>query len=332
MTGVALVAWTLWMVSSGNGRYLLPLSLLIGAVSTALWWHTTGGGRWFWYVMVVLLGVQGVQLLYGTDGRWDQQSSWGHGWVDVDVPDELKTSPALLLSVGMGSNTVVLPRLHPDSGLVTIGGQVPLSPGMPGHARVEALIERHGERVRILTPTTDTVRKGQVLAPMIPPATFHAASRWGYRINAADCPVITVHVASNEVWLRRMFAAVGAAMSSQPVRAEASPDHYELLACALVADAQARQRHVQETAPVERVFDQLEDLCPATFRPARVATERLGPSAWTRYYGITDVTAFVRGGRVQYSDSRGSLLVPRNVNLGNLEDWQRGTRPTLPCH
>lgn len=330
MTMVAVMSWSLWMASSGNGRYLLPLSLWIGALVTALWWHTTGGGRWFWYGVLPLLGVQLVQLHFAIeDGRWDRQPVWGPTWVPLEVPEVLRSDPNLYMSVSMSSHSFILPWVHPASGMVSVGGQLPLSPSSSGAGRVNELLVRYAGRVRLLTATTDAINGQSVLSSLIPISAVETAARWGYAVDGSTCEVITVHVETNEVWLRNMFATIRAAMNQQKLKSPARQDRFELLACVLKADPAARVRYERELAPVDAVLDQLEDLCPVMLRPRRTVTERLNAGTWTRSYGATDALTFVRSGRVSYSPS---LSNKKELNAGRIEDWQQGIRPALQCH
>ena len=108
--GLALcLYWTLWLRTSGNGRYVLTMACVAAAVVVGMLF------RFFEskpkvrnYILVFIFATQAVQLSVAAEYRWNGVR-WGGPWFDVSVPDELKTGRNLYLTLGVQSNSFIAP-------------------------------------------------------------------------------------------------------------------------------------------------------------------------------------------------------------------------------
>ena len=69
------------------------------------------------YILATIFVVQAVQLYMGAEYRWNGVP-WGGPWLDVSVPDRLKTESDLYLTLGVQSNSFLAPFLAKSSGFV----------------------------------------------------------------------------------------------------------------------------------------------------------------------------------------------------------------------
>src|SRR6185437_16157476 len=149
-----LINWVMWLSVSGNGRYFLPMAciaaiLIVSLVSRLL----AAWPRLCACAMLAMLGAQVYQVQAGTAFR--PPLPWARAaWFDVSMPQALALQPALYFSVGMQSNSFVVPYLAPGSGFVNLHGDYALGPDGANGARIRELIERFSPRLRVLVADT----------------------------------------------------------------------------------------------------------------------------------------------------------------------------------
>jgi hypothetical protein len=319
------VSWCLWLATSGNGRYLMPMCVVVGVLTVAWWHRVTGGGRWFWYPMLVLTVVQWVQLCLGSALRWDEQVGWGRHWVDVDVPEVLKREPMLLLGTSNNAYSPLLPRLHPDTAMVTINGQITLSPGVPGAQRVQTLLNKHAGHVRVLAPTDADPARG--IAPVLSSDVAESVARWGFAIDQQHCDPIVVHVSTTSGKLAGLLRKTLHDMDGRP-NDPSGRSADVLLACRLQEAPELRTRFEAEKRDMDRAMDALEAACPKLFRPKSPPTVKLSANYWSRGYSSTDAEMAVSRGRLKYVPYGQQMAF---TDAGSVDDWLAGRAPKPDC-
>ncbi|CAN5371726.1 hypothetical protein BH10PSE17_BH10PSE17_18210 [soil metagenome] len=146
-TGVFfLISWTLWQLTSGQGRYLAPIALATGPLLLGWLWIASASARLVVYSMLVLITVQTAGAVFGTTmGRPDLK--WAGPWLRIEVPAELRNEPHLILSGSAQTYSAIIAFVHPDSSIVSIGGQTTIQPNTPGAARLAELVTRFGDKI-----------------------------------------------------------------------------------------------------------------------------------------------------------------------------------------
>jgi len=307
-----LVSWVLWLLTSGNGRYFMPMAMLAGMLACALWWRVVANsGRAFWYPVLAVLLCQTAMLSVGGRLRWTQDD-WTERWLDVTVPDRFRDEPYLFLATDSNSRSSILPWLHPDSGMVNVGGQIPLGPESPGWKKVEGLLRKQAGRVRLLSPVPDASFLKREPAE-IKSAFDPVVGRLGFEINANDCELIELKFSPRS----REPSGVG---NSRFVTSM-------MVSCALTPSVAARRRYEQAVVPIDTVLNRIEDRCPELFSPARPLTEQW-TNGWSRYYTATDMRVYVTDGRVFYIDTY--RLGPA-IEVGRVDDWIRPEGGNINC-
>jgi hypothetical protein len=93
-----------------------------------------------------------------------------------------------------------------------------------------------------------------------------------------------------------------------------------LASCHLVANTSDPSSEMAARRAVDVVLDRLEDACPALFQPRRPQTEHIN-QLWLRFYGATDLTAWVGQGEVKFaSPIRGA----GDIIVGREDAWAKG--------
>jgi hypothetical protein len=296
--------WILWLHASGNGRYFLPMASVAGVLVVALLLRAFSL-RAAAAIIALIFIVQGVQLYLGTDRR-DGALAWDHPWLEVTLPRTIATEANLYLTMGVQANAFIAPYLPPGSGLINFDGGYAMSQRGVNGERIAALLHRYGPRhVRVLV-TGSSLHDGGKEGPQRSNID-DALARLGLRTDARDCETIT---------------ARGVPAPLEPVVAgkthETRSPHLQLLTCATqTADPADLARRAERQRQVDLVLDRLEDTCPQLFGPHGYETQQIG-EVWLRYYGGTDLVAFVNRGQVKFL---GTIHGPDAQYLGKESEW-----------
>jgi hypothetical protein len=311
------VDWVLWLIGSGNSRYILPLACVAGVLVIGIVFNLfSTRPKVRNYVLAAIFATQAVQVWWGAELRWDP-STWGGKWFEVTVPDALAKQPALYLTMEVRSNSFLAPYLPPEAGLVDIASSYPLEGTGAAGRRVAALVQRYAPHVRMLLTTERSHADNSARAPTAS-VIDSALQRFGLRVELADCATITVKdLASGPVYV--------SAPRVSPV-SPTGPEPLYLASCALVPDHADHADDLARERTANLVLDRLEDACPQLFQPRRLPTNRYG-NMWRRIYLNTDLVAWVSRGEVKFFDpAQGD----DTVYLGPESDWARAA-PRLVC-
>ena len=302
-----VMGWVLWLSSSGNGRYFLPLACVAAVLIVALIFRLFAARpRLRNYLLLVILGAQVIQVSFGASHRWTGRP-WDHHWLSIEMPEKLTTESDLYFTVGVQSNSFIAAFLAKGSGLVNFSGTYALGPDGATGARVETLIHRYAPNLRVLWRATQS-ETGNLPHDYRWPVN-DALWRFGFRVDPGDCARIAVHGLPPEAEIRSVTAI-------EPAKAQ--PDTTDLMTCRIVPDDSNRSAEIARERAVDLVFDRVEDACPALFQPRRLRTER-DRDVWHRLYVNTDIVLLSSHGSVRFMNP------PRapTVYLGLESEWAK---------
>jgi hypothetical protein len=322
VTCAFLIAWALWLSLSGNSRYFIPMACVASVLVAFLTYRLFRAHPRVWPCAIAAMLVAQIYQVQGlTDFR--SPLPWkGEAWFDVSVPKPLASQPALYFSVGIQSNSFVVPYLAPGSGFVNIDGMYIIGPDGTNGARIRKLIERFSPHLRILVGDTRVGAERATDVPRIDDSE-NAVEPFGLRVDTAQCVRIVARYAPK-------LEIVTVARQLPPLPLSQWYTRY-MVSCQLVPDpVRADASRFKEPAP-NLVLNRLEDACPALFQPRRPLTFVVGDSTrgygWARQYVNTDVLAWVRDGRVTFQS-----LIGRHPeqDAGAELDWESAPRK-LAC-
>jgi hypothetical protein len=305
-------AWIVWLTYSGNSRYFLSMEYVATVLALALLFrllknHTLGRNG----ILLALLIGQGTALALGTEFRWNQ-APWEGRWFNVDVPERLANQPNLFLSIGMLSNSYIAAFLPKGSGVINFAGGYALGPDGANAARVRAMIARSKPHLRVLVAGDQIYEDSARRLPRRSDVD-DALRAFGLRVDMSDCETITVRGVQPIVW-----RPVESPVAAPPIPSSGNLRYTSYLAsCHLVDDPNDESREVAARRAVDVVLDRLEDACPALFQPRRPQTEHVG-QVWQRFYGATDLTAWVSRGEVKFASA---VRDTRTIVVGREDAW-----------
>jgi hypothetical protein len=126
----------------------------------------------------------------GTAYRWYAQP-WGGPWLNIAVPERLRTESNLYLTIGMQSNSFIAPYLARGAGLINFSGSYALGSMGANGARISALIGRYASRVRVLTRGAKLYENNERGEPSRAQVDM-ALERFDLRVDTRDCETITL--------------------------------------------------------------------------------------------------------------------------------------------
>jgi hypothetical protein len=306
--------WIVWLSNSGNSRYFLPMACVATVMAVALLFrllvnHTLGRNG----ILLALFVAQGTALVLGTEYRWNQ-APWEGRWFDVEVPEKLATQPNLYLSIGMQSNSFIAAFLPKGSGIINFAGGYALGPNGATASRVRTMIALRAPHLRALV-AGDRIYEDSALRLPRQSDVDDALRTFGLRLDMSDCETITVRGMRPTVW-RPLESTIAA----PPIAPGSNRFTNYLASCHLVADTGDESSETAARRAVDVVLDRLEDACPALFQPRRPQTEHIN-QVWLRFYGATDLTAWVGQGEVKFASA---IRDTGDINVGREETWAEG--------
>jgi len=304
-----IVSFYLWTFLSGNGRYVIWALLLIGPflVLAASRLKTTIAMR-----NTLILGALSLQgwstsMTYETNlwalRPWTQAAGLGL----ADTP--MSAKPAVFLTLGFISHSILVPQMHPLSRWSNIAGQHEYVPGTQNHSRFQALMASE-------LPKYAVVRAANVaMAPDGQPlpeawAVIHRALAMAGLVATAQC-----HLMRSEIGGVR-YTAKGV-----------PPTLNGFWFCPVQHKSGSEPRTEDpSSSELNDVFDAVERHCPRMLPPGSART-RQHDDGVSRFYIHSDTTVVVR------TDGHVTLKYMRALNpshLGTVEDI-RAARFSIDC-
>lgn len=314
-----LINWMMWLSVSGNSRYFIPMACVAAVLIVSLSYRLFAAHpRLLACVIAAILGAQIYQVQAGTAFRqplpWERAS-----WFDVSVPQALGSQAALYLSVGIQSNSFIVPYLAVGSGIINIEGIYVLGPDGANGARIRELIGRFSPHLRVLVTDTRVSADRDSDVPHLDDVN-DAVAPFGLRVDTTQCVRIVaryapkLQVVTTERQLPRL------PLSQWYTR--------YIVSCRLVPDPVREDAWVFKERAPNLALDRIEDACPELLQPRRPVTFVRGNSVrgytWLREYGNTNVLALVHDGRVIIRKLIGR---ERDRDVGSEFAWERGRLP-----
>jgi hypothetical protein len=300
-----------WVWTTGNGRYGLPLLLLVGPILVYCTSRLAKRLRTIVALMCFALAAQGVQIAFSWSPRWDS-TGWTDNWFQVNIPARLKERPHAYLSLGGShSNSLVAPFVHPSSAFASIAGSTyTFPPNGPGSARFRKFIDQNRASLRMLIATD--LRKKAISGDDIPVIELQLRP-WGLKINSADCEFIQINLES-------------VSSHSAPALENGAIDqrtNLRLITCGLSEGLGEDEKTLAERRRLTPVFDAIEEFCPLLFSPRGWHLSKY-PSGWQRKYLQSDMVVTASRGRIYASKAE---FGPFDIPLGTIDEWEQGKTP-----
>jgi hypothetical protein len=130
----------LWLVTSSNSRYGMPLFLLAGPVCGVLLYRFLPLRYVYVVVGAAVLWQVGQQQMYFTQYRW-ASGPWAERYFDWQVPSEVAARPAVYLGFGYKGASSLAPRVHPASRHAALVAQYSIGLDHPSAQRIRTMLD-----------------------------------------------------------------------------------------------------------------------------------------------------------------------------------------------
>lgn len=293
LAAFALTGYMLWMATSGNARYGLPLLasvgvLLVRGVEVAM---PQPGAR-IAVAAILMLHLANYTAL--GEHRFTPRQWAGGDYLPVDVPTRLREEPFLHLSIGSLTYASLAPQLHPQGAMINVLGQMSLPADGPlGDALMQRIAQWSG-RTRFLVRTSSSGLTTQDRLG------FNAFLGYlNLRVDWTDCERISVVAVPSPGALLTDVSAT------------------QLLSCR-AASGRAGLQHAGAIprTKADAVFAAIEERCPRVFGPAPMVS-LAGPNSWARRYANSDVHVTIEGNEDVVA---GYFRAISSVYLGKVDD------------
>lgn len=297
----------LWLWTTGNGRYALPVLMLIGPLLVFIIYKTTSNAKHTLIVASIALVLQLLNAWAAGNPRWTN-TDWTQLWFKQSIPSRLKDNPYAYLSLGLSrSNSVVAPFLHPQSTFVSLtGGTYAFRPDGPGNKRIHQIIKLHKGHLRMLV----TIPPGRQLPDV---GAFNnwdmLLAPWELKIVRSDCEFLAIDVA---------LTSVNKFPDNPSVELEDKSSNVPIISCALETGVGENEETLRERKQLTLVFDRLEESCPVLFSPRGWQLTKLA-TGWQRHYLQSDIVVRTIKGRLSLSKYQ---YGPFDIDMGSIEDWE----------
>lgn len=284
------VSFVPWMASTGNGRYFVPILLLVGPLCVALAYLQpwSRGARALCAVGMVLL-----QTFAAVDTRpWDAWSlaSWREApYFDLAVPPELREHPATYVTLTSISYSLLYPQFHPASHWVNISAMSDDPEHSLDTRRARDLFARSHE-IYLLVPTTpdQATKDGQPNKQLQDVMNHHLGFQRLALDRTRSCRMLESHTVARIVFGENAskhkpetLAALGFWLC--PLKFPVAPPPPPVL-----------------DPRVEAAFDRVEQACPGLFPPGTASTSQVEGASLRNYAGADMKVYIANGGDVYY--------------------------------
>lgn len=298
-----MAAFVPWMATSGNGRYFMPVLLVVGPLCIGLLHHLPLTRRMRVALAALMLAVQAFLLHevepwgYWTLAPWREAPAFA-----IEVPQDLREQPATYVNVSGLSYSLVAPSFHPQSRWTNIASQQGRPEGSADKLRVRELLKNSPRMYLFLRASPG-----------------HFAERIDVEmLDAIDLALGEHGIQSDRTRACRLLPSAGLAQIGKLRGEQATSDNHQgfWLCPAILSPAGVKSRRESINPEVEAVLDRVERLCPRMFRPGSAGSSLL-PVGVRRFYVESDMRLYVfNDGQVVYKYMR--ALNP--VILGTREE------------
>lgn len=297
-----LTSYVLWLMTSGNSRYAIPLFMALAPAATLL----LGSFLPRRYAILagwLLLLLQAFVTYDAGIKRWNSQQ-WSQDWVSIDLPAELAEQPYLFISLAQKSHTELIARIHPQSAFVVlVNGQNSLPSQGPASEGLFRIIRRHTGHIKIVLQRPALIDKRLPDAALISRGNDYL-DRLDLRIVDGTCQEAKIN------------AAPALDIPINHHLEEALTE--ELVICDAVASP---SRYVAQRQNAERIFDAFEQACPEIFHPMAPQVEKVN-DMWVRIYPKYDSAVLILSYEKKYiSYAFTGQFQP--IVVGTPDTWQQ---------
>lgn len=292
-----MISLLLWFVTSGNGRYGLPLFLMYGVMIFLLLIIFKIKEGPLKCLLFVLLSLQVFHIQSAGNPRWNPMQ-WSDEWLPVDLPEYFSEKPAVFVSVGTSSESYLVRHMHKDSSFTNPIGLISIPDKGAMRRKFDALFD--GREIYVLFRLRNDFSQTAMIDELSKKSGY--VKRLGIAVDVESCDKVTVNDFN---------------FQSPLVSSLKAPPSRFLAVCAskkINADSDNQFRDY-----VSNIINSYALKCPKIFAPHPGVVEGDG-NYWSVMYGKHDLIVGVlrkSGDIFMYQERQ-----PVDTVIGNIETWR----------
>ena len=304
LAAFAAGAFLTWLVTTGNGRYFIPVLLLSGVRCVAFVKAMPLTRSFRLTLVLIMVGLQGFAV--AANHPWRPWSGWAMmEWVDAPYFDlslgaEESTQSATYVTLSVISYALIAPQFPPDSRWVNLSALIGAA-HVPDIRRAEAIFQE-AALLRLLVPSipSETEAEG---TPSLGAVRAINQLLGQFRLGLKDGK-------SCRLLPSRTVAAAAAPTSGS------APPKLGFWVCPLSFPVAVLSPSAKVTNRVDQVFEVVERLCPRFFPPGLTVITPIAEGAM-RHYQSADMKVYA------FDDGSVYYKYYRSLNpefLGKIDD------------
>lgn len=306
-----MVCFYVWTLVSGNGRYFFWGLLLVGPLVVVAARRLPATQIMRNTVILGVLALQGWAAWMTYEPNVWALRPWAQGPGLALSSQKLAERPAVFLTVGSISHSILVPQMHPQSRWSNVSGQLDLVPGMREYDQLQALLESPLPKYGVIRASKLVMTDEQQPTPAAWAVIRRALQRQGMVPKEKPCTFLSTNMGGLPFELRSVETERG------------------FWFCELERSA---QREAEGTPPkppapeLDDVFAQVESRCPRYF-PAGNAVTRTSDDGVLRLYSRSDTGVHINSAGIVYFKNMRAL---NPTELGTVDEVRAG-RFKLDC-
>ena len=277
-----LTAFVVWLATTGNGRYFIPILLAAGPLCIGLIYHLPTSRSFRAIIAICIVGAQAFVVHENNPWHWWGYAAWNEApFFEVALDEKALSESSTYVTVLSNSYSLLAPRFPQDSHWVNISGVLDAGKSTEGR-RIQALL---------------AASKSLMLLTLAKPDSTTVDGRPSAELKSAISGVL----ANQQLALRepdgcRLLPSKGLTNRDPKNSVLVDPSilaQYGFWICPLryPATLPAKVRF-ENNLKVDNVFAAIEKTCPRFFRPGEAPSARVG-DGFIRHYPSADMKLYV---------------------------------------
>lgn len=306
------VCFYVWTLISGNGRYFFWGLLLVGPLVVVAARRLPATQAMRNTVIVGALALQGWAAWMTYEPNVWALRPWAQGPGLAMASQKLAERPAVFLTVGAISHSILVPQMHPESRWSNVSGQQDLVPGMREFDQLQTLLASPLPKYGVIRASKQVMTDERQPTPAAWAVIRRALQRQGLVPTSRPCIFLRVNLGGLPFELRSL-----------------EEQERGFWFCELKGVAKLESNgaaHVPAAPELDDVFSRVEARCPRYF-PAGNAVTRTSDDGVVRLYSRSDTGVHINSAGMVYFKNMRAL---NPTELGTVEDVRAG-RFQLDC-
>lgn len=275
------VCFAVWLWTSGNGRYFMPILLVAGPLCIGMVSQLPIRNERKVFLALILVGLQ-CNAVYEADPFWHQAVGAWHEepfFVIEQHPQMNETEVTYITFTGL-SYSMIAPKFHPTSRWINVSSQINVNGNGDERRRVKKIIAQ-SKHVKLVIPSiSGFLEDSGGPTTVIKDEVNNILSQYQMRLSAtADCEFVT-----SSGYARRELGSLEGVDPKLLKR-------FGFSFCEVDYPVQSSVKKMVLNPKSERVYQRLEAQCPRLFAPG--VSSGISDGGHVRFYPDSEMRVYV---------------------------------------